>query len=294
LRKHIYVDRSITTQLIEREKTIMPLEDNRLSCRVMTYNIRMDTIVDGENRWCYRRQRILELIQRTSPDLLGVQEPMAQQMSDLRAGLSDYGSCGVARDDGKDQGEYSAIFYRHRRYELIDQGTFWLSEYPHIPGSKGWDAVLPRICTWARLFDRISQRELFHFNTHYDHQGIIATRESSRLILSFIEKITASSSSPSPVILAGDLNSDPQSDAYRCIINNTSFQDAQSISTTGHSGPSGTWSTFQVKTGIGPKIDYIFVTPLHFQVMKHQHLIDSENNLYPSDHLPVIADLVFC
>ena len=268
----------------------MSSEQHQLICRVMTYNIRMNTADDGKNQWHHRKDRVINLIHRYAPDLLGVQEALPEQMTDLQAGLSDYGSYGVGRNDGRHSGEFSAVFYRHDRFEAIDKGTFWLSETPDTPGSKAWDAALPRICSWVKLKDRSTNKEICYFNTHFDHKGHEARRESARLILTRVQQIAGSST---PAILTGDFNTGPESDAYGTIITNTAFQDAKLSSESSHSGPHGTWSTFHVGSGIGDRIDYIFVTSLHFKTLTHAHLTDSENNFYPSDHLPVLAELTY-
>jgi endonuclease/exonuclease/phosphatase family metal-dependent hydrolase len=268
----------------------MSSEQRTSSFRVMTYNIRMDTVKDGKNQWNFRKDRVISLIHRHTPDLLGVQEALPHQMIDLQNGLSAFGSYGVGRDDGKDRGEFSAIFYRLDRFELNDKGTFWLSETPDTPGSKGWDAALPRICSWVKLKDRSTNNEIYYFNTHFDHQGETARRESARLILTEIQKIAGSTM---PIVLTGDFNTGPTSDAYRTIITNTAFQDAKLVTETPHSGPDGTWSSFDVAHGIGDQIDYIFPTSSHFKVLHHAHLTDSENMLYPSDHLPVLAEIAY-
>ncbi len=258
--------------------------------RVMTYNIRMDTVDDGVNRWNLRKHRVFRLIQQYQPDLIGIQEALSHQIADLHAAFPSFGWYGVGRDDGKDNGEFSAIFYRLGIFELRDRGTFWLSETPDRPGSKGWDAALPRVCSWVKLKDRQNNQTVYHFNTHLDHVGKIARRQSARLILARIQAITGSTR---PTILTGDFNAGPESDAYRTIITNTHFQDAKYATQSPHYGPNGTWSTFDVRHGIGQRLDYIFVSSHHFKVLQHQHLTYSENSHYPSDHLPVLSVLTF-
>lgn len=263
---------------------------NTSSFRVMTYNIRRDTVNDGKNQWYLRKDRVVRLIHHYTPDLLGVQEALPQQMTDLQTGLFDYGSYGVGRNNGRGKGEFSAVFYRHDRFELVDKGTFWLSEAPDTPGSIGWDAALPRICSWIRLKDRSTNKEICHFNTHFDHKGGRARRESAQLILARIQQIAGPAT---PAILTGDFNAGPESDAYRTMITNTAFQDAKLLTESPHSGPEGTWSTFDVESGIGDRIDYIFITSSYFKILNHAHLTDSENKRYPSDHLPVLAELAY-
>jgi endonuclease/exonuclease/phosphatase family metal-dependent hydrolase len=261
-----------------------------MAFRVMTYNIRLNTPRDGPNQWQHRRHRVLALILKQMPHLLGVQEALPEQMSDLRTGLSAYASYGVGRDDGNDRGEYSAIFYLRERYELLDQGTFWLSDTADAVGSRGWDAALPRICTWVKLRDRCIDQQLCFMNTHLDHAGAVARRESARLLLARSQQIAGASMS---VILTGDFNTGPTSDVYRTMVNNTHFQDTKLSSETGHHGPDGTWATFDVKRGIADRIDYIYCTSMHFRVLQHMHLTDNDNVSYPSDHLPVVAELAF-
>ena len=215
-----------------------------------------------------------------------VQEPVPTQVLDLQIGLSNYGSYGIGRDDGKDHGEYSAIFYRLDRYELLDQDTLWLSETPDRSGSKGWNASLPRICSWIKAGDRFNNKDIYYFNTHLDHRGRNAQRESASLILSLIQRIAGDSMA---TIVTGDFNVAPQSDPYRIMVTNTIFQDAKLLSETSHLGPDGTFSTFDTKYEIGDRIDYIFITSSFFRVLKHSHLTDSDNQYYPSDHLPVLA-----
>ncbi|CAF1343907.1 unnamed protein product [Adineta steineri] len=268
----------------------MSSEQSKSSFRVMTYNIRMDTFFDGKNRWSCRKDRVVNLIRSYAPEIFGVQEALSQQMTDLQRDLPNYGSYGVGRDDGRDSGEYSAVFYRHDRFELLDRGTFWLSKNPDTPGSKGWDADLPRICSWIKLKDRLTNKEIYYFNTHFDHKGTVARQESARLILDRIQQITGSGT---PAILTGDFNTGPESDAYHTIITNNILQDTQLLTESSHSGPQGTWSTFDVGHGIGDRIDYIFITPLHFKVLNHAHLTDSQDKCYPSDHLPVLTELVY-
>ena len=259
------------------------------SFRVMTYNLRFDQVEDEKNQWQFRKDRLISLLQKHAPDLLGVQEPLPAQVDDLKGALSDFDEYGVGRDDGDSQGEFNTIFYRFARFELLDKGTFWLSATPEIPGSKGWDANKTRICGWVKLRDRQTQQALYYFNTHLDHVGATARLESARLLLDRIEKVADSTT---PIILTGDFNTGPDSDPYCTIITNSPLQDAINLTETPHDGPSGTWSTFSVSEEISDRIDYIFMTPQNIRVLKHAILTDSNNEFYPSDHLPVLAELV--
>ncbi|CAF0718859.1 unnamed protein product [Adineta steineri] len=257
--------------------------------RVMSYNIRMDTPADGENQWVRRRDRVFRLIQYYQPDLIGIQEALPHQIGDLVSAFPIYGWYGVGRDDGKRQGEFSAILYRLDIFERQNQGTFWLSKTPDVPGSKGWDAALPRICSWVLLHDRRTNQKVCHFNTHLDHVGKTARREGARLIASRIHQIAGSKI---PTVLTGDFNAGPESDAYRTIVTHSPLRDAKLITKAPHDGPQGTWSTFNARNTIGGRLDYIFVSPQHFQVLHHSHSTYTENQKYPSDHLPVLANIM--
>ena len=256
--------------------------------RMMTYNLRFDQIEDDQNQWMFRKDRLIKLIQDHAPDLLGVQEPLPEQVADLKAALPEFDEYGVGRDDGDSQGEFNAIFYRFARFELLDKGTFWLSQTSEVPGSKSWDANRTRICGWVKLRDRQTEQILYHFNTHFDHIGATARLESARLLLDRIQKIADSSTS---VILTGDFNTGLDSDPYRMIVTNSALQDAINLTETPHDGPNGTWATFSVAEKIGDRIDFIFVTPQNIRVLKHAILTDSNGENYPSDHLPVLAEL---
>mgnify|MGYP001037488826 FL=1 len=259
------------------------------SFRIMTYNVRFDQTIDGPNQWDFRKDRFIGLIRYHAPDLFGVQEPLPNQIADLRAGLPEFNDYGVGRNDGVNDGEFNSIFYRSSRFELLDKGTFWLSETPDIPGSKGWDASYIRICTWVYLRDQYTNQKFYYFNTHFDHIGTNARDESARLLLTRIQTITGFTS---PVLLTGDFNTGPDSIPYRILTTDTSLQDAKHLTETPHYGPDGTWATFFIGQGLGEQIDFIFITPQYIRVLKHAILTDSNNEYFPSDHLPVIAELL--
>ncbi|CAF0839630.1 unnamed protein product [Adineta steineri] len=258
------------------------------SFRMMTYNIRFDTDRDGINQWAFRKDRVANLIRYHAADLFGVQEALPNQMFDLKNTLPGFEWYGAGRDDGKDKGEFSAVFYRSERFELLDKNTFWLSETPERPGIKGWDADVTRVCSWVKLRDRYTHQILYHFNTHFDHIGEIARRESAHLIVDRIYNITKFQA---PVILTGDFNTGPDSDPYRAIIANSSLEDAKDLTEIPHYGPNSTWSTFFVGQELGDRIDYIFVTSHYLRVLQHAVLTDSDARYYPSDHFPVLAEL---
>ena len=196
--------------------------------------------------------------------------------------------CGVGRTDGKESGEYSAILYRKARFRVAECGTFWLSETPDKAGSKGWDAALPRIATWARLRDAVTGKTFVHFNTHFDHMGVRAREQSAVLILEKAAQIAPRE----PFLLTGDLNVTEDTAAYKTLSAGTEairIADARRISVHGHFGGDSTWNGFKELVP-GRKIDFIFVRA-GVKVLEHGILSDRWEGLWASDHLPVICDI---
>src|SRR5688500_16527496 len=210
--------------------------------RIMSFNLRLDLASDGPNAWPHRRDWVASLIRFHAPDALGVQEALAHMLTDLDARIPEFARVGVGRADGREGGEFSAILYRRDRLDMLDNGTFWLSPTPEVPGSKGWDAAIERVATWARFRDRVTGCTHVHLNTHFDHIGEQARQESARLIRRRLAAIAGGA----PVIVTGDLNADPQSVAYRVFTRDTvdaaaPLGDAFSTSRAGHYGPTSTW-----------------------------------------------------
>lgn len=253
--------------------------------RVMSYNIRFDNPNDGENRWHLRKGAVAGLIDYHEPDLLGVQEALLTQIQDLQAALPGFAWYGVGREDGKEQGEFSPVFFRKSRFQLHDRGTFWLSPTPEHP-TKGWDADVIRVCSWAKLQDIQTQRVFYHFNTHLDHLGRLAREECAALLKVRISQIAGSA----PVVLTGDFNDSPKSPFYQRITAEAGLYDAKTITQTPHYGPEGTWATFDAAQEIGNQLDYIFVTS-QITVLRHAFLTDARQLRRPSDHLPVLAKI---
>jgi len=251
---------------------------------IITYNIRYNTPSDKENAWPNRRTAVLDLLKFHKADIFSVQEALYDQIMDLKDGMSGFDYVGVGRDDGNINGEFSAIYYNSNRYALIENGTFWLSETPKIP-SKSWDAALNRICTWARLKEKETRKTFYIFNTHFDHKGVKARKESALLILKKIDEI---SGRKDPVILTGDFNLTPEEKPL--ILIRQKLKDARQISKTIPQGPIGTFNGFDFASKLENRIDYIFVNKV-IDVKKYTVLTDSKDNHYPSDHLPVLVEI---
>jgi endonuclease/exonuclease/phosphatase family metal-dependent hydrolase len=253
---------------------------------VMTYNIRLDTKADGVNVWNSRKEKVLEVIQKNKPDILGVQEALHNQMMDLQMGMPDYAFVGVGRDDGKEKGEYSAIFYRKNKFEMVKQSTFWLSETPDRPGSKSWDAAITRIVTLAVLKEIASSKSFMMLNTHFDHIGQQA-RLNSAIFIKGLIKGGANPDSSMPVIISGDFNSTPKEPPYQNMINNVGIQLTDSRAA---DSKTGTFCGFEINAIECKTIDFIFHST-HWKTDSYRVIQDHDGKYYPSDHLPVLANL---
>ncbi len=250
--------------------------------KVITYNIRYDNAGDGSNQWSLRKNKVEALLHFYSPDILCIQEGLSNQVNDLQKMLSNYFHVGVGRDDGKEKGEFSPIFFKAEKYELLNSGTFWLSPTPEIAGSKGWDAAITRICTWAKIKSKESGKLFFVFNTHFDHIGDTARSESARLILA---KVVALSEGL-PIFLSGDFNSEPSSGAYQTLVNNSTHPLTDTYIKQGQKDC--TFTGFTVNSDICKRIDFIFIDK-HFKTRDFKIIDDNDKENYPSDHLPVEA-----
>lgn len=171
---------------------------------IMSFNLRYDEPADGENQWDNRKEASIKLIKETKPSVFGIQEGLHSQVTYLKDNLTQYDFVGVGRDDGHSSGEYAAIFYNTQQFDVLNNGNFWLSETPNVP-SKGWDANNIRIVTWAHLKDKNNNdKEIYVFNTHYDHIGKTAQKESTILLLKKIKEITNNENAT--VFITGDFN----------------------------------------------------------------------------------------
>ena len=258
--------------------------------RVMTFNIRLNTASDSLNAWPFRKDKVASQILFHKVDLLGVQEALHDQMMDLQQRLPNYKYVGGGRDDGKTKGEYSAIFYDTTRLQLLSNDMFWLSETSNVAGSKGWDAAITRIVTWAKFKDKRSKKIFYAFNTHFDHIGKIARRESAKLVLQKVKEIAGST----PAIITGDFNAEPTDEPIQVIVDKNNplhLTDSKELSQTPHYGPTGTFTGFQNKERNDQPIDYIFLKG-SWKVLTHATISQTWGGRFASDHFSVIAELL--
>ena len=262
---------------------------------VLSFNIRIDNPKDGENAWPNRKKMVVGLIRFHKADLIGMQEVRPVQIEDLEAALPDYGWYGVGQNDGKmpGDGSHNAIFYRKDRFQNLQQGAFWCSETPDTP-SLGWDATNRRTVSWIKLKDSQNGREFFMFNTHFSHVSVQARKGSAQLIRQRMDRIVTPATLP--VILTGDLNTVPGTVAYNTMTSpdagRIQLLDAEKESETGRYGPRGTSNRFDITRVPEQPIDYIFVTD-HLRVTRFGVLSDSYDGRLPSDHYPVLAEILF-
>jgi endonuclease/exonuclease/phosphatase family metal-dependent hydrolase len=255
--------------------------------KLMTYNIRLDLASDGENAWSNRKDYFCSQLAFYEPDVFGIQEALPNQVIDIASTLSKYSYVGIGRD-GVGKGESSNMFYKKDEFELLQESTFWLSETPEAM-SKGWDAALNRICTYALLKDKKTNQILWVFNTHFDHIGELARTNSIKLILSKIKTLNTKNY---PVFFMGDFNSEPSEERITNL--KKEMLDTYDVSIEKPFGPIGTFNAFKHNEAVTKRIDYIFISKNNkLKVKKFAILSDSKDLKYPSDHLPVYAEISF-
>ena len=252
--------------------------------KLMTYNIKYDNTKDTVNNWNDRKESLIRLIRHYKPSFIGTQEALHHQVNYIDNELSNFSFVGVGRDDGIHKGEYTAIYYDHSKFKVLDSNTFWLSKTPEKV-SVGWDAALERICTYGLFEHLITKNRFYVFNTHFDHKGEKARAKSAKLILKKIKKINDENL---PVVLMGDFNLRPEEKPIQQI--KSKMQDGNDITDQPFYGPEGTFNGFDWNMELDRRIDYIFVKK--FKVKSYTHIDDRmQNNKHISDHLPVLISV---
>jgi endonuclease/exonuclease/phosphatase family metal-dependent hydrolase len=273
-------------------------EAGNLELRVMTFNIRYGSANDGENHWEKRKDTVCDVLRKHDPDIVGLQEALRFQIDYIRAALPEYGEIGVAREDGKIKGEYSAILYRADRFGVAEAGTYWLSDTPEVPGSNQWGGACVRICSWARLIENKTGKAFYAFNLHLDHVSQPAREKSAVLV----EQRIQGRNIKEPFVLTGDFNSGETSPVITYLKGQTALTGADGTTS---KSPIALMDTFRllhpdvkdVRTAHefkgsrqGDKIDFVFVPP-DVKVLEAEILYDNVDGRYPSDHFPVMARL---
>ena len=270
-----------------------------LELRVMSFNIRYGTANDAENHWKNRREMVFDVFRNHRPDIVGLQEALNFQIAEIRKALAKYGQIGVAREDGKTEGEYSAILYRLDRFDVDESGTFWFSDTPEVPGSSHWGNACVRICTWARFLEKKSDRAFYIFNLHLDHVSQPSREKSAVLLAQRVHRRKHAE----PFVVTGDFNTGESNPVVMYLKGKTSLSGQNERES---NNPVTMVDTFRVlhpdakdvRTAHGfrgnrkgNKIDYVF-TPPSVKVLEAQILYDNIDGRYPSDHFPVTATLL--
>ena len=253
---------------------------------VMSFNIRYGTAKDGENAWPARRTMLFDVVREQDADLIGLQEALDDQITEIVTAVPGYAVVGVGRDDGGKAGEFSAILFRKDRFRVADAGTFWFSDTPAVPASKSWGNNITRICTWARFVDR-DGRGFWHFNVHLDHQSQ-PSRERRTTLLQ--QRVDARAFPTEPVIVTGDFNVGESNPAILTLTRgqpSPKFLDTLRVLHP-REQTVGTFNGFKFGATTGDKIDYVLVQP-GAEVLAAEIVRTSRDSRYPSDHFPVVA-----
>jgi endonuclease/exonuclease/phosphatase family metal-dependent hydrolase len=274
-----------------------PMPNTGLNLNVMSFNIRRGTAKDGKNHWRFRRNRVCELLNNYRPDVLGLQEALNFQISEISAMLPGYEKVGIGNLGGS-KVLHNAIFFNSSRFLLSEQGTFWFSDTPDIPGSKGWGNIIPRTCTWAHLIEKDSEQAFYFYNVHLDHISQRSRKNSVVFLTQFIHK----RSSPDPFVLTGDFNAREKSAPIQYLKGKIPLR----IKTRGFvSNPEPLMDTFRVRypndrhvaTFHGYrrlffrfKLDYIFVSSF-VRVQDAKIIHPLWKKYYPSDHFPLFTHI---
>lgn len=237
---------------------------------VGSYNIRYDNNGDKNNGngWDRRCPLIAQQILFNDFDIFGAQEVLHNQLEDLLHELPQYSYTGVGRDDGNTKGEYVPIFYKKDRFKLLKSGHFWLAENTEYP-NKGWDAALPRICSWGKFKDIKKKKKLWFFNLHFDHVGVEARKKSAILILEKIKEICGKDA----VILTGDFNVDQTNESYKLLAGSDILNDTYEKAVIRYA-LNGTFNSFKSDRLTNSRIDHVFVSD-KFKVDRYGILTDS-------------------
>jgi glycerophosphoryl diester phosphodiesterase/endonuclease/exonuclease/phosphatase family metal-dependent hydrolase len=285
-RMQYFISQGVDYITTDNPQLLKGLLTNPLPLHVMTFNIRYDNPGDSLNSWPYRKDVAAGIVKEYDVDLLGTQEVLNSQLNDLKARLPQYAAIGVGRADGKEAGEYSAIFYKKDRFEEEKSGCFWLSETPGVAGSKGWDGACERIATWAVLKEKRTGKRLFFINTHLDHVGKVARREGVKLLLERAE----AESDGLPVIITGDFNASPESEVIQQALAGGRFFDTRLLAPPA-TEINGTFHGFgEVPLERRQLIDYVFVSG-GVAVNSYAVAPEKQNGIYLSDHRPVVVSI---
>lgn len=254
--------------------------------KVMSYNVRYDNAGDGENAWDFRKHATIAMLNDVQPDVFGVQEALPNQLSYISEQAPEYKNVGVGRDNGISQGEHMSIFWNTKTIEMIEWGTYWLSETPDVP-SHGWDADCRRTATWALMKDKRNGKSFFFVNTHLDHRGVEARKNGLQLV---IDKIAGMNPDGYPMVLTGDFNVLPDDE---CLVDlDKQMQSARKVAkVTDNKSTYHGWGTRSPEEEY--VIDYIYVSNFASVPEYFTNVKEYAERPFVSDHYPIVAVLCF-
>ena len=257
-------------------------ENYETEITICSFNIRGSNMDTGVNAWSNRKKMVIREFGNYQYDIVCMQEPLTDQIQDFLS-IGIYEWLGVSGQGTPDSDVFTPIFYNKKKLNVLDYGTFWLSETPDVV-SRGWDGKFPRICTWAKFRDIENCRSFYVFNTHLDHVGEVAKLEGARLICRKIKEMTAEEA----VFITGDMNSTPETPPIHTFL--SEFSNSREIATE-KSGPAGTAHSYG-KLYPPSQIDYIFVNE-YISVTKAITITKYSDPVYMSDHYPIVITADF-
>jgi len=292
---------ALSTALLAGAGSAKPVKiDRDTNLRIISYNIRAAKaeLSTGEPAWAVRRPLLAEQIESetaTRPEsLVCLQEVAPQQLLDIKEDLGEtWTHVGVGRVNGADKGEFAPILYQPATWEMTKNRTYWLSETPDVPGSKGWDTAVVRIANVAQFSHVQTGAQLVYICTHWDHKGTVARLESAKMMVNISNEW--SESDTIPVFLGGDLNAEPDEDSYAELIADGGFYDAiDLVAPENKFGPYETFTGFTNSTSGDKRLDYVFSNQeaqgLEFQT--HTVSPNQKEGVWISDHRSVVVDAV--
>jgi len=252
---------------------------------IMTFNLRRATVLDGANAWRYRKSRAAEAIRAGGADFVGTQEGFRRMLQELTSLLPGYAYLGEGRKGGGAD-EHNAILYREDAWAPERSGTFWLSETPDAPGSRGWGSVFPRICTWA-LFRRVDDPDVrvAVFNTHLDHISANARKRGAALVADRLRDELRTFGGPA--VMIGDFNAKPHSEAICQLSETYRLISAYDVYPGGTKAAGATYHGFRGGGARGEPIDYIFAAGADCELRLTAVHRAKVRGKFPSDHYPV-------
>ncbi len=290
MKKHILKSLTLAIAITLAGTSCSSVKEQTSEIKWATFNIRLDTPYDSLNNWEYRKDSVASFIRNQDLDIVGMQEVLHNQLVDLKTRLPEYAEIGVGREDGKTKGEYAPIFFKKDRFEVLDNNTFWLSQYPDSIGFIGWDGACTRIATWAKMKDKQNGKIFMAINTHFDHVGTEARRKGALLIIEKIKEIVGDQ----PAVLTGDFNVNDSSEAYNTLTTNSFvLKDAHKEAQT-KEGVDYTFHNFgRIEPSSCEKIDFIFITPNIKVSISYIPEEAKQEGKFLSDHNPEVVQISF-